>query len=315
MFNWLIGPLLTVVLLSISIGSIFLYYGNWYGMLLLLPALVFLGVRTPNPDKQEVWLLSFLGIRTVIVVRVITILIPKIIEKNVISTEVIDINYKIEEPIRCKDGYYLKKGNISTSWRPDDKDDPIGRNGEKKKGWKTAGQKLLLWDNIGKTGGAKKQLEDISRAGYKMVAMEFEHDVLVSSPPEVEHRLRQIITGGDGNYITVDDASNFGVKFTKLRSNVTADEKVVDAANRKKVEELRRDSALEDGKTTNELIKQRIRLYYGITDPNGELPANIPKKVLDDIWEQVKNDRVIDAEKYSIIESNGKLLNQVPPQT
>lgn len=299
---------------------------------------VILGMSAKQPDTKEgkkVWLLTFLGQKTDVIVDKLTLILNWLPGPIIgyVEFKIVKVNrdFPFKKPIRCKDGY--AEGEISTSIVPDEKDDKPGALN-----WKSGGQKLADFDNIGGTASIKNVEDQLDVmltswlqhfAAHKSVewmeihALELGHTILPAimgkiGLSDIARNLPASIDDVDiksaCNDIAnsdIDDAREFGVDITKFNCLIKASKNVIDKKNKALEEDAEREGEIKNTDTMNMKIALREEFYRKggeVKLPDGrkiivqpENPANIPTRA--QIRRELITEGLIDDGEVKIIEN------------
>lgn len=269
-------------------GASMAYYQNlWCFIPLILGGLMFKGFKIATPSPKKVWLITFFGKKTSTVIRNWPVLVLDWIPLKpvgYIEFELLkrDHDFPMKKPIRCSDGGYIE-GIISTSLVAND----------------SGGQRLSDFDDIGRMDGVISQLDDILTSWVQEIANEHDSKWMETQGIQIIDMLLPRITGEQGTTSgsvnnQFDDTRGFGITVTKFQPLFRPPEKVIDARNKKRVEEAERDAEVYETQTINQQVELRYRFYKG-------------KKTKKECREEIFDERVLEAGKYQKIVNVGGL--------
>lgn len=330
--------LLVVMLGCFVLGLVMVFNFKLSGFILLaISGWIATGFDYPKPSPKQVWLLTIFGQKTTVRSYGLTLLLPPFIDKVEISLLKVDHDFPLTKQVVCTrrgsstsveeknpsiEGYI--DGIVSVSIVPDDQDDPYT---VPKTEWKSGGQKLRDYDNVGQIEGVKKQLDDVLTAWIQEVADTKSIDMLwmETNGPAIAYFIRTHLVGlkdvkpptdkklhipedvkitGIAN-AHINDARGLGVTFPKFNVVLKpSDQKVIDARNRVAIEEAQRSSQIMNTRTMNEKIIERATLYHqGAQSKDGKtkIPADPRPETLAEIRAGLVQEDLVDADKATLI--------------
>lgn len=288
------------------------------------------GFSYPTASPKKVWLLTVFGQKTDIRTYGLTLLLPPLVDKVEIPLLKVDHDFKLTKPVVCTikgcssktakgrqiEGYV--DGVISVSMVADDKDDPTTVLSTE---WKSGGQKLRDFDNVGGMNGVKSQLDDILTTWIQHIADHNSVDMLWMETHglEIGNIILQYLVGLKAGELkkslppvprnikkirritsNMTNARGLGVKFTKFEVNLKpSDSKVIDARNRYAVEEAQRTSELLNTETMNENIRRRA----GLSIPGWKSgdPIDLTPDQIEKIRAGIVQEILVDNDKATLI--------------
>jgi hypothetical protein len=298
---WLIlGTLLFVGALVILMGAILTVWLPWLfiiiglaliviGLVLLCSGgLMFTGLKSAIPTPTKVWLLTWFGSKTDVLIRSWPVLLLewpsnlKPVSYVEFKLENTDHKFEMQKPIKCKDGYVY--GFIDTTMRPDD----------------STAASLSELDNAGGITGVIKLLDGMFTSNVQAVvtAKKWDVDKVEQGGVEILQALIEHINGLNGKMadnVTFDDIRGFGVKFPKFVPVFKPADKVIDARNELKVEEAQRNSQDYQLQTVNTQIEARFKMYKDKGEP----------KTLSDCRDQILQENALDKGAYKEVVNKG----------
>jgi hypothetical protein len=262
----------SILLISLITGLRQLYQGDLWGVILILIGGWLLGgLRAPQSTKEsperKVWIITFFGKPTGVVVRGLTLLLNwpwNIIGYIEIELKEVTIDIPLSKELLCQDKAYVS-GKIDASITANDQDDPPGTPN-----WKSASQHLMDFIAIDGYKGAPKQLDTIVTAWCQEIANIRTSEWLERNTVELSEVILEMIKEGrnpNGNTQArgdTDDTMGLGLKITKFQIPITVDDSIRQARNDILKEEAQRRGELADAGTMNQIIEERHDLYDSI---------------------------------------------------
>jgi hypothetical protein len=327
MRNILYTSMMALIILNLLVwGGHHLYHNEHVvrGAILFLLGIVMCGgFRTLNPSPSRVWLLSFFGQKTTVLVRRFTYLIPWIVTRVEFVLEKRDVDFKLKKAVRCHDGTYIPqdKGFISASVWPDDKDDSPGTPNPR-----SAGQKLRDLDDAGGVIGSIQHTEDLVTTYTEKIAnepgrsaqwmethgLEIARDLLPriqGLPIPTSHNLiisaAQVVDDNEQ-----DDTRGLGIRFTRFVPVYQQPEVVIKESNDHQVELMQRIAELDDTETVNRQVQKRFEAWIKHHGPGVKVPD------FNFFRNQIVEERLMKDGKYQRVDNPGgmTLVNATPPR-
>lgn len=344
--------LLVIMLASFVLGLAMVFNAKFVGFILLLVAgWIATGFDYPESSPKRVWLLTIFGQKTTVKSYGLTLLLSPFIGKVEISLLKVDHNFPLTKQVVCtkrgstsRDGNRLIEGYIdgiiSVSIVPDDKDDPDTVPADQ---WKSGGQKLRDFDNVGQIKGVTEQLDDVLTAWVQEIADTESIDMLwmETNGPAIANILVPYLLDLEDKDISalrannpripmdinikgietahINDARGLGVTFNKFNVVLKpADSKVIEARNRFAIEEAQRAAQLLNTKTMNQKIIERAKLYReGVKDAAGNViipPDPKPESMAEIRAGLIQEDLVDDGKATLIMNKDGLTVAQAKIQ-
>ncbi|MDE2037967.1 MAG: hypothetical protein KGI69_01945 [Patescibacteria group bacterium] len=326
MLNPYSGTLLAIVIGGIGWGGYSLYHLEWWGLFPLMAGIIMLrGIKWPKEEEPtRVWLITFFGQMTATKVSSVTLLfdwIPglRIIGYREIVLEKIDHDFNMQKPIRTVDDVYFPNVIFNTSIIPDANDDLPGTPD-----WKSGGQKLRDFANVGRMPGVIKQLDGILTTWVQRIANGMTGDQLERGGPEIANTLFPLIIGrkganGEIRNSELDDTRGTGIAFRKFQVIPIPPPELVKARTEVMVRLAKRRSEVINTETLNQQIALRADLYWnGVRDAHGNIivPADQtgPKPTVTDLRNQSFQENLEeDGKVEQVITGQGINVTQVDP--
>lgn len=328
LLNRYCGPLLAILILSFVAGIWMLYRHNFYGSIpLLWGGLMCQGFREPEDAKpRRVWLITLFNQMTTTKVDGLTLLLDWLPGINVIGhvefeLKVVDEDIAITKEIICIDNVYIV-GFVSVAYLPDELDDPADLKPILGDEWRTGGEKLRDFGNVGGIEAARKQIDDVFTVWMQNFANENDSVWMERNIQNIGEDFLACVTGLKGERkefgnSKLDDTRGLGIRFKKFQPILKAVPKVIEARTDVKVQTEKRRAELVNTQTMNDQIIARLSLYQGIKNEDGSwriepTPKNkVPR--IDEIRNQIVQENLEhDGKLTQVLNEGGLNLVKVP---
>lgn len=276
--------ILFLMVLLVGFGIVLTYAGSkWYGLFLIFVGLSFcLGFEELKASPLEIGIITVLGTKRPVLVKGLTLLCDwlPISIVGVVKVPAVVVDTDFEEPFttRCIDGATIKV-KVSINYKPDTCDDAYGVSDPK-----TAGEKLIIYDEIGQKDGADDLLREMAENIVGEVAKRKGYVWMLSNKAAIDTYLKMYLEGQTlpiieverelvtKNTIIPDDKllltavgniRSMGIKIVSIQTQPTADDEIVKADNDRVLEKIQKDTDVEDINThittINNLIAADIK--------------------------------------------------------
>lgn len=229
---------------------------------LAMGLLMFLGLRSADPSPTKIWLLTWFGNKTDVVVTSWPVLLldwiwGEPVGKIEFSLQRVERQIKMAKTIKCKDGNVT--GFIDTASVIDCKPS-IDKDGLPV----TVADKLNQLDNLKGHEGALNMLAGLCTGTVQAIAKNWSIADMQYCTAELAAAIVEKVQGlekGDGN--ALDDVRGLSLEFTKFVPVFEPSSEVIKAGDAASIEMLERTSQGLGIETNNELIFARFTLYKG----------------------------------------------------
>jgi len=329
LFNRFSGTLIAIQFISLWTAKVMLNNGIGWGIFpLVWGLLMFLGYKHPRESPREVFIITFLGRKTDVVVESLTVTLEwipmiKIVGLVKIGMEVRNLDIDLKRLIQSKDGTFYEV-KLGAGVSPDFTDDePTGDYIPQ-----TAAKKLSDYDDNRQFDGIKELLPEIVTVLTQEICKNENDKWMITQQGELSARVLQRLKGlrfrpGSGEIIysddvTIDDTRGLGVVFSKFNLLPLVPKELVEASNRVAIERRQRESQLVQTETNNAKIAARLDLYregkIGRKKRKIQPPPNQNVPDFQEIRKEIVQEQLIEDEKYSVIENRGG-INVAKAQT